>query len=135
MMTTPPTWVAQHADGTVFRVHDLRTAEPYFGMIESGSKPFEIRLNDRAFQCGDVLRLFRPREHADGSVCRSVECFQCPAPPDHLLRSVVCVFTGDVRFPDKGGLRSGYCVLGLGRWPYDDNEMKAAIEAGALIDP
>lgn len=37
--------------------HDLKTFPDYFGAVLSGKKPFEVRLNDRDYQVGDVLHL------------------------------------------------------------------------------
>lgn len=38
-------------------VHELKTWSEYYGHVESGSKTFEIRLDDRDFQEGDFLML------------------------------------------------------------------------------
>ena len=38
-------------------IHDLKCWERFYKHIEDGSKPFEIRLNDRDYQVGDVLHL------------------------------------------------------------------------------
>jgi hypothetical protein len=42
--------------------HELKTWPPYFAAIRAGTKRFELRKNDRAFQIGDtlVLREFDP---------------------------------------------------------------------------
>lgn len=37
--------------------HDLKTIQPYFAAVKDGTKPFEIRKNDRGFAVGDTLRL------------------------------------------------------------------------------
>ena len=37
--------------------HELKTHPPYFAKVYYGEKPFEIRLNDRDFQRGDILIL------------------------------------------------------------------------------
>ena len=40
------------------KIHELKTEQPYFNLIWSGIKKFELRKNDRDFQIGDVLRLW-----------------------------------------------------------------------------
>ena len=36
---------------------DLKCWQPYYGMSERGEKPFELRVNDRDYQVGDILHL------------------------------------------------------------------------------
>jgi hypothetical protein len=43
-----------HGKGTL---HELKTWPPFFGDIIEGRKSFELRRNDRNFECGDDLRL------------------------------------------------------------------------------
>lgn len=38
-------------------VHELKCHPKYFERVLNGSKPFEIRKNDRDFQVGDVILL------------------------------------------------------------------------------
>ena len=38
-------------------VHELKILPYYFNLVESGMKTFEIRLNDRNYQVGDILIL------------------------------------------------------------------------------
>jgi hypothetical protein len=39
------------------REHELKVWPRYYAKVESGEKPWEMRLNDRDFQEGDRLRL------------------------------------------------------------------------------
>lgn len=41
------------------RQHDLKCHAPYFDEVKMGFKRFEIRKNDRFYQMGDIIRLFR----------------------------------------------------------------------------
>lgn len=38
-------------------VHELKTQEPHYGEIASGAKRFELRVDDRPYAVGDLLRL------------------------------------------------------------------------------
>lgn len=37
--------------------HDLKIAPQYFDAVADGSKPFEVRFNDRNYKVGDTLLL------------------------------------------------------------------------------
>jgi hypothetical protein len=50
-------WKAHSKQSKSETVHDLKTVDRYFDAVVAGSKTFEVRLNDRAFQTGDVIRL------------------------------------------------------------------------------
>ena len=39
-------------------VHELKTWPAYFDAVARGEKTFEVRRDDRAFQKGDIVRLF-----------------------------------------------------------------------------
>lgn len=91
--------------------HVLKVAEPYFASIVDGSKTFEVRRNDRAYQTGDTLVLL------DLSVC-GCTYLHCSARHGGTRgvarRTVTFVYAGDPRFGGHGGLQPGYVVLGLG---------------------
>jgi Domain of unknown function (DUF3850) len=44
-------------DAGNYRVHQLKTIEPYFSAVKSGDKTFEVRRFDRDFKVGDFLML------------------------------------------------------------------------------
>jgi hypothetical protein len=50
-------------DGKIYRIHQLKTVEPYFSAVKCGDKTFEVRKFDRDFQIGDFLDLvhFNPQ--------------------------------------------------------------------------
>lgn len=98
--------------------HTLKVVPPYFDALVSGSKTFEVRKNDRAYQAGDVLRL---REWHPGTGyslrCDEQGCTEW-AREGHwatcretVVKRVSFVYAGDPRF---GGVEPGYVVLGLG---------------------
>lgn len=53
------------------RVHRLKTWPTYYDAIERGEKTFEVRRNDRGFQTGDTVELYRTYEDAPGSLVSS----------------------------------------------------------------
>jgi hypothetical protein len=85
--------------------HRIKCEAAYFDSVEDGSKPFEVRLNDRNYQVGDTLELVRSNNGAFGK----------DAPT--LRRRVTYVL-------DKfKGLQPGFVVLGLGRTEAEISEV------------
>lgn len=41
------------------QTHRLKTTDIYWDAVKRGEKNFEVRINDRAFQTGDILELVR----------------------------------------------------------------------------
>ena len=39
-----------------FRIHQIKILDKYYRAITSGTKTFEIRINDRNYQVGDLLK-------------------------------------------------------------------------------
>ena len=79
-------------------VHNLKTWPDYYRAVASGQKPFEIRLNDRGYQLGDILHLqeWEPSKHAytgDSVHCR------------------VTYIMAPVR--DSFGVKAGYALMGI----------------------
>ena len=93
------------------REHVLKVARPYFDALIDGSKTFEVRKNDRAFQLGDELILWEipnERRHSS-SFCETWDCSYCK---HRVVRKrVTFVYSGDPRFT---GLEPGHVVLALG---------------------
>lgn len=83
--------------------HDLKCEAIFFDAVEDGLKPFEVRLNDRSYQTGDILVLNR---YQDGGYI--------PARGNSygvgkLRRRVTYILQGG-----QYGIEPRYCVLGLG---------------------
>ena len=80
-------------------IHELKTWEKYFHLVENGEKPFELRKNDRGFLTGDELFLQEYDQRTQSYTGRSVR------------RKITCVLQG--REAEEFGLKPGYCIMGL----------------------
>lgn len=88
------------------RTHELKVWPEFFEALENGSKPFEIRKDDRGFMVGDELYLREWDPAKDG-----------PTVPEHwvytgreMRRTVTYKFAGG-----RYGIPEGICILGLSR--------------------
>lgn len=79
-------------------IHDLKIGAGYYHSVLDGSKPFELRKNDRDYRVGDLIH-FKP-VMADGRVIGDF---------DDRLWLITYVLE---HRPDYG-LMDGYCVLGI----------------------
>lgn len=76
------------------RVHELKIKDKYYDRILIGQKGFEVRLNDRDYQVGDILSLLPTAE--DNIV------FECSP------------IIAKIKYIHQGlGMAEGYVVLGL----------------------
>lgn len=76
-------------------IHRLKTINPYFELLWSGQKSFELRKNDRDFKVGDVIVL-EEYDLKNGYTGRVV----------HKTISYILE-----RCPQYG-LQNGYCIIG-----------------------
>ncbi len=98
--------------------HVLKVQPPYLDALLDGSKTFEVRRNDRAYQRGDmlVLREWHPEQTNSAKWCPvcnfSLARFgHWSAKEGREARRVVTfVYAGDPRF---GGIEPGHVVLAL----------------------
>ena len=100
-------------------MHTLAVIPPYFDALVSGTKTFEVRENDRAYQRGDVLRLreWHPERTSAARSCSQPGCEfwelgfgHWASAHEFVEREVTFVYSGDSRF---GGIEPGYVVLGI----------------------
>ena len=78
-------------------VHDLKAWPKPFAASKTGIKPFEVRLNDRGYQVGDIIVLFEydpDKEQYTGDAC-------CPG-------KVVYILEGG-----QFGIQPGFVVMTL----------------------
>lgn len=80
-------------------IHELKTWEKYFCLIESNEKPFELRKNDRGFLVGHELLLREYNPNTQTYTGRT------------LRRKITCVLQGSEA--EIFGLKPGYCIMGL----------------------
>jgi hypothetical protein len=78
----------------IYRIHQLKTVEPYFSAVKSGVKTFEVRRFDRDFQIGDILDLtfYNPQTKELG---------------ERVFKRVTYMLTV------KPFVRKGYVILGI----------------------
>jgi hypothetical protein len=90
---------AEETELAFYAVHDLKTLPKYFEAVITGEKTFEVRLDDRNFQVGDVLHL-REYDNANGYTGR------------HKFYNVTYILS------DTEYVKDGYVILGLSRESY-----------------
>ncbi len=73
--------------------HKLKLNAEFYDDVKSGRKPFEVRLNDRGYQCGDMIQ-FRKFENG------------CESAFDTFHKRITYVLSG-------WGIENNYVVLGL----------------------
>lgn len=73
--------------------HSLKTFPEYFNAVENGTKPFEVRKNDRNYQVGDTLHL---QEYSNGAYT------------GREIAKKICYILDNPAF-----CKDGYVVLGL----------------------
>jgi len=81
------------------RVHNVKSVQPHFDDVASGRKTAELRIDDRDYRVGDLLR---QHEYANGELTGNVVAHEIT----HKL---------------SGGpwLSDGYCMLSLARIPHE----------------
>jgi len=81
------------------RVHEVKSVQPHFDDVASGRKTAELRLDDRGYQVGDLLR---QREFVNGEFTGNV-----------VAHEITHKLTGGPWLSD------GYCMLSLARIPHE----------------
>ncbi|UOQ73294.1 ASCH/PUA domain-containing protein [Hymenobacter cellulosilyticus] len=99
-MKTDNSFAARLARPAPPPTHELKTWPACFAAVESGTKPFDVRENDRNYQVGDVLLLREYEPETEQYSGRT------------LLRAVSYVLQGG-----SFGLEAGWCVVGFGALP------------------
>jgi Domain of unknown function (DUF3850) len=87
--------------------HELKTVQPFFEMVWSGEKTFEVRFDDRNFKVGDRLALLEFDPVAEFEFAPNVE--DAPRTCRKVEANVERIFNS-LEFP---GLREGYVVIFL----------------------
>lgn len=94
-------------------VHTLKCWPQYYDAMQSGEKPFELRLNDRDFQKGDTLLLARTKESALDEIDYEIDPVPGTEPPEFRPKHVLMRHVTYILHGPKFGLASGYCIMGL----------------------
>lgn len=87
----------------IVREHELKTLAPYWDALRTGEKTFEVRRDDRGFQRGDTLKLYR----MDPDAPHLVETFADGS--RFVLRFLITYILTGGQF----GIEPGYVVMGL----------------------
>jgi hypothetical protein len=87
--------------------HKLKTFSRYWDAVADGTKTFEVRLNDRAFQTGDILVLEKWNPDMGGSYEWDGGGYL--AKPLAIRKRITYLLQGG-----QFGIEPRYCVLGLG---------------------
>ena len=86
------------------RVHEVKCWREYFTAIADGSKPFDLRRNDRDYAVGDKMRFLEWDDCKGAFTGRKVT-----RRITYMLEGV-----GVDALPPLHGLARGYAILGLG---------------------
>jgi uncharacterized protein DUF3850 len=80
--------------------HELKVWPPFYDMVDDGSKPFEIRKDDRDFKVGDLclMKEYKPASHGFPGSFTGRSC----------VREIICVIKGG-----EFGVVPGYVILGI----------------------
>lgn len=88
------------------QTHELKTIDRYWDAVERGEKTFEVRINDRAFQTGDILHLVKITDggyYVSASGCGAFSRLT-------LMRRITYILQGG-----QFGIEPRYCVMGLAK--------------------
>ena len=91
------------------QIHNLKLAERFADAIMSGEKNFEVRINDRGFQKGDLVQFHVISEDAPYN--------EIEHPVNDVYFEITYVLTGFVIDKD-------YCIFGIRRDETDDTPKK-----------
>jgi hypothetical protein len=99
-------------------IHRVRCLAPYFDAVEHGEKNFEVRLNDRGYQRGDILVLIREDPEYPSASGRE------------LYRRITWILQGG-----QFGIEPQYCVMALEDCAEEAFEMATEMAAPSHQDP
>lgn len=92
--------------------HTLKSWPQFFEPVWTGIKSFEVRLNDRGFEVGDVLYLHEwDPKRAQEQLVEGL----APGYTGRVVMRHIVFMLRDTEF--RGGLNQGWVVLGLDQTP------------------
>lgn len=81
------------------KIHELKVSDEFEEDLFLGTKTFEVRLNDREYEVGDILIL----------KIYNLETKEYQYPPcDEFYYNVTYILTGE-----KWGLKPNYCIMSI----------------------
>lgn len=90
-------------------IHELKTVNRYWDAVAAGTKTFEVRRNDRAFQTGDVIVLTRTTETGNYDTRLQDRSTTGAFAKSQISFRITYLLQGG-----QFGIDPAYCVLGLG---------------------
>ncbi|MCA8832038.1 ASCH/PUA domain-containing protein [Hymenobacter pini] len=100
MQPTSAATIARASATALAAPHTLNIWPACFAAVEAGTKPFDVRLNDRNFQVGDAVLLCEVDPESEHFTGRTLERWI-----SHLLPG------------GSFGIEAGWCVLGFSEHP------------------
>lgn len=94
-------------------VHELKTWPTYWDAVARGEKLFEVRKNDRFFQCGDIVHLLRLSKDSPVAGFTAHDGYSSPETSHACYAKRLTFSVGPVLQGGQFGIEPGYCVFSL----------------------
>lgn len=91
--------------------HDLKTLDVFFDAVKRGAKNFEVRKDDRAFQTGDTVTLYRVTQSEIDNPLPSIGA--ASVMPRNTANAPIAATISFVLRGGRFGIDSDYVVLAL----------------------
>lgn len=93
--------------------HELKTLDVFFDAVKRGAKNFEVRKDDRAFQAGDTVTLYRVTQAEIDNPMPGAPPMPSPVMPRNTVNAPIAATISFVLRGGQFGIDSDYVVLAL----------------------